>query len=125
MCEQCFLLFFSLGRRRSKTQESQSTDCRNSGDSDSGGRPRGVTSAASSAGGISSDQPARGRSGTALSLNEDDSADVDSVCTVMPCSICRIPLYTVDGKFKSFWVSLSDGSTNVSFNEHNGGAGYG
>ena len=78
------MLFFSLGRRRSKTQEPQSTDCRNSGDSDSGGRPRGATSAAGTAGGVPSDQQPRGRSGTALSLNEDDSGDVDSVRTVIP-----------------------------------------
>lgn len=69
----------SLGRRRSKTQDGQSTDSRYSGDSDSGGRPRGATAAASSAVGASSDQLPRGRSGTALSLNEDDSAEVDSL----------------------------------------------
>ena len=69
-------LAFSLGRRRSKTQEPQSADSRYSGDSDSGSRPRGVTSGVFPA----SDQLPRGRSATALSLNEDDSADVDSVC---------------------------------------------
>ena len=69
-------LAFSLGRRRSKTQEPQSADSRYSGDSDSGSRLRGVTSGVFPA----SDQLPRGRSATALSLNEDDSADVDSVC---------------------------------------------
>ncbi|KAM7428800.1 transmembrane and coiled-coil [Porites harrisoni] len=65
----------SLGRRRSKTQEPQSADSRYSGDSDSGSRARGVTSGVFPA----SDQLPRGRSATALSLNEDDSADVDSL----------------------------------------------
>lgn len=69
-------LVFSLGRRRSKTQEPQSADSRYSGDSDSGSRPRGVTSGVFPG----SDQLPRGRSATALSLNEDDSAEVDSVC---------------------------------------------
>ena len=69
-------LVSSLGRRRSKTQEPQSADSRYSGDSDSGSRPRGVTSGVFPA----SDQLPRGRSATALSLNEDDSAEVDSVC---------------------------------------------
>lgn len=69
----------SLGRRRSKTHDQQSTDSRNSGDSDSGGRARGVTSVSSSGGGASSDLMTRGRSATTLSLNDDDSADVDSL----------------------------------------------
>ena len=69
-------LVSSLTRRRSKTQEPQSADSRYSGDSDSGSRPRGVTSGVFPA----SDQLPRGRSATALSLNEDDSAEVDSVC---------------------------------------------
>ncbi|XP_020615947.1 transmembrane and coiled-coil domains protein 1-like isoform X2 [Orbicella faveolata] len=69
----------SLGRRRSKTLECPSVDSRNSGDSDSGGRPRGATSAVSSSSGAVSDFSARGRSGTGLSLNEDDSAEVDSL----------------------------------------------
>lgn len=73
---------YRLGRRRSKTQECPSVDSRNSGDSDSGGRPRGATSAVSSSSGAASDLPLRGRSATALSLNEDDSAEVDSVCIV-------------------------------------------
>ena len=43
----------------------------------------------SSAGGVPLDQLPRGRSATALSLNEDDSAEVDSVCnfTLMPINI--------------------------------------
>ncbi|KAJ7389095.1 Transmembrane and coiled-coil domains protein 2 [Desmophyllum pertusum] len=70
----------SLGRRRSKTQsECPLVDTRNSGDSDSGSRPRGITSVGISAGGAASDQLPRGRSATALSLNEDDSAEVDSL----------------------------------------------
>lgn len=56
-------------------------DSRNSGDSDSGGRPRGATSAVNSSSGTVSEVSARGRSGTGLSLNEDDSGEVDSVCT--------------------------------------------
>ena len=69
-------LVCSLGRRRSKTQEPQSADSRYNGDSESGSRPRGVTSGVFPG----SDQLPRGRSATALSLNEDDSAEVDSVC---------------------------------------------
>ncbi|XP_078384307.1 transmembrane and coiled-coil domain protein 3-like isoform X2 [Oculina patagonica] len=69
----------SLGRHRSKTQESPSVESRNSGDSDSGGRPRGATSAVSSTSSAASDLLPRGRSATALSINDDDSAEVDSL----------------------------------------------
>lgn len=69
----------SLGRRRSKTLECPSVDSRNSGDSDSGGRPRGATSAVNSSSGPVSEFSTRGRSGTGLSLNEDDSGEVDSL----------------------------------------------
>ncbi|PFX16322.1 Transmembrane and coiled-coil domains protein 1 [Stylophora pistillata] len=70
----------SLGRRRSKTQESSTSDSRNSADSDGGqGRPRGAASAVSSSSGTGSEIQTRGRSGTALSLNEDDSGEVDSL----------------------------------------------
>ena len=76
---------YRLGRRRSKTQECSSADSRNSAaDSDSGlGRPRGATTAASSGSGVGSDVLPRGRSATALSLNEDESGEVDSVCTTV------------------------------------------
>lgn len=64
----------SLGRRRSKTQEAQTADHRNSADNDSNVRPRGSSSVSMP------DQLPRGRSGTTLSLNEqEDSADVDSL----------------------------------------------
>ena len=69
-----------LGRRRSKTQESSTTDSRNSADSDGGqGRPRGATSVVSSSSGAGSEIQTRARSGTGLSFNEDDSGEVDSV----------------------------------------------
>lgn len=69
-----------LGRRRSKTQESSTTDPRNSADSDGGqGRPRGATSVVSSSSGAGSEIQTRARSGTGLSFNEDDSGEVDSV----------------------------------------------
>ena len=61
-------------------------DSRNSGDSDSGVRPRGTTSAVSSSSGAVPEVSARGRSGTGFSLNEDDSGEVDSVCT---CKVKR------------------------------------
>nr|XP_058966422.1 transmembrane and coiled-coil domains protein 1-like isoform X2 [Pocillopora verrucosa] len=70
----------SLGRRRSKTQESSTTDSRNSADSDGGpGRPRGATSVVSSSSGAGSEIQTRARSGTGLSFNEDDSGEVDSL----------------------------------------------
>ncbi|CAH3144026.1 unnamed protein product [Pocillopora meandrina] len=70
----------SLGRRRSKTQESSTTDSRNSADSDGGqGRPRGATSVVSSSSGAGSEVQTRARSGTGLSFNEDDSGEVDSL----------------------------------------------
>ena len=73
----------SLGRRRSKTQESSTTDSRNSADSDGGqGRPRGATSVVSSSSGAGSEIQTRARSGTGLSFNEDDSGEVDSVRTM-------------------------------------------
>ena len=72
-----------LGRRRSKTQESSTTDSRNSADSDGGqGRPRGATSVVSSSSGAGSEIQTRARSGTGLSFNEDDSGEVDSVRTM-------------------------------------------
>lgn len=72
-----------LGRRRSKTQESSTTDSRNSADSDGGpGRSRGATSVVSSSSGAGSEIQTRARSGTGLSFNEDDSGEVDSVRTM-------------------------------------------
>lgn len=59
-------------------------DFRNSGDSDSGGRFRGVILVVNFFSGVVLEVFVRGRSGIGLFLNEDDFGEVDFVC------ICKV-----------------------------------